>query len=154
MRSFRYDLRQLSQRCGASLRASRIVAVEPERRLAVTDDGERLAYDHLIVATGARLLWAVPGAVTYWGFTDEREVGDLMADLRSGDLRRVAFSMPAGHGWALPLYELALLAATVLGKAGDGRTRITVVTPELAPLEIFGRRIAAADGHGAGRATD
>jgi len=145
-RSFRYDLRRLSEHCGATLRASAIVAVEPERRLAVAHDGERLPYDHLIVATGARMLWAVPGAVTYWGMVDEGQVGDLIADLRSGRLRRVAFTMPAGHNWALPLYELALLAATVLGKAGNGQDRIAVVTPELAPLEIFGRRIAQQTG--------
>src|SRR6188768_1266637 len=52
-RSFRYDLARLSERCGATLRASTIAAVEPERRLAVTADGERFPYDHLIIATGA-----------------------------------------------------------------------------------------------------
>src|SRR6476620_11028674 len=61
-RAFRYDLRRLSQLCGASLRTSAIAAVEPERRIAITRDGERVLYDHLIVATGARMLWAVPGA--------------------------------------------------------------------------------------------
>jgi sulfide:quinone oxidoreductase len=48
--------------------------------------------------------------------------------------------MPPGPSWVLPLYELALLAATVLEKAGDDKTRLTVVTPEDAPLEIFGGR--------------
>jgi sulfide:quinone oxidoreductase len=134
-RSFRYDLRRLSEHCGASRRASSIAAVEPARRLAVTRDGERLPYDHLIVATGARMLWAVPGAVTYWGIADEGQVGDLIADLRSGRLRRVAFTMPTGHSWSVPLYELALLAA------GNGKAQITVVTPEAEPLEIFGRRV-------------
>jgi sulfide:quinone oxidoreductase len=134
-RSFRYDLRRLSEHCGASLRAGAIAAVEPARKLAVTRDGERLPYDHLIVATGARMLWAVPGAVTYWGITEEGQVGDLIADLRSGRLRRVAFTMPAGHSWSVPLYELALLVA------GNSKARITVVTPEPEPLEIFGRRV-------------
>jgi sulfide:quinone oxidoreductase len=140
-RSFRYDLRRLSECCGAALRASTIAAVEPQRRLAVTRDGERLSYDYLIVATGARMLWAVPGAVTYWGVADEGQVGDLIADLRSGHLQRIALTMPAGHTWALPLYELALLAAS-LGKVGNGGTRVTVVTPESVPLETFGRRVA------------
>jgi sulfide:quinone oxidoreductase len=141
-RAFRYDRRRLSELCGASLHASAIAAVEPERRIAVSRDGERLPYDHLIVATGARMLWAVPGAVTYWGVADEGQVGDLIADLRLGRLRRLAFTMPAGRSWVLPLYELALLAADVLDKTGNDRARITVVTPEGAPLEIFGPRAA------------
>ena len=63
------------------------------------------------------MLWAVPGAVTYWGVADEGQVGDLIAELRSGRLQRLVLTMPAGHSWALPLYELALLAASVVGKA-------------------------------------
>ncbi len=141
-RAFRYDLRRLSELCGASLYPSAIAAVEPERRLAISRGGERLPYDHLIIATGARMLWAVPGAVTYWGVADEGQMGDLLADLRLGRLRRLVFTMPAGHSWVLPLYELALLAANVLNKTANDRTRITVVTPEGAPLEIFGARAA------------
>jgi sulfide:quinone oxidoreductase len=141
-RAFRYDLRRLSELCGASLHPVAIAAVEPERRIALSRDGERLSYDHLIVATGARMLWSVPGAVTYWGVTDEGRVGDLIADLRLGRLRRLVLTMPAGHSWVLPLYELALLAANVLDKTANDRTRITVVTPEAAPLGIFGARAA------------
>lgn len=142
-RAFRYDLRRLTKLCGASLDASAIAAIEPERRVAITRDGERLSYDHLVVATGARMLWAVPGAVTYWGVLDEGQVGDLFAELRSGRLRRLALTMPPGHGWALPLYELALLAAGVVGEGVGDRARVTVVTPERSPLEIFGPRAAA-----------
>jgi sulfide:quinone oxidoreductase len=141
-RVFRYGLRSLSELCGGSLHQSAIAAVEPERRIAVGRNGEQLPYDQLIVATGARMLWCVPGAVTYWGVADEGQVGDLMADLRLGRLRRLAFTMPPGHSWVLPLYELALLAANVLNKTANTRTQITVVTPEAAPLEIFGSRAA------------
>jgi sulfide:quinone oxidoreductase len=141
-RAFRYDLRTLSELCGAPLHPGAIAAVDPERRVAISREGERFTYDRLIVATGARVLWAVPGAVTFWGVADEGQVGDLIADLRSGRLRRLVLTMPAERGWYVPLYELAVLVATVLGKAGDHRARITVVTPEAAPLGIFGARAA------------
>jgi sulfide:quinone oxidoreductase len=139
-RVFRYDLAEMARRCGAGFRPGGIVSVEPERRLAVTRDGEGLPYDYLVVANGARALWAVPGAVTFWGVADEGQVGETIADLRAGALSRLAFTMPGGHSWALPLYELALLGAAELEKAGVSGTRLTVVTPEDAPLELFGRR--------------
>jgi sulfide:quinone oxidoreductase len=139
-RIFRCDLGQVAERCDASFQADGIVSVDVERRLAVTRGGERLPYDHLVVASGARMLWAVPGAATFWGVADEGQVGDVIADLRAGALRRLVLTMPAGCNWALPLYELALLSVTALDKAGVARTRITVVTPEDAPLRLFGRR--------------
>lgn len=140
-RVFRYDLRQVAERCGASFHADGIVSVDPGRRLAVTRDGERLRYDYLVIASGVRMLAAVPGAVTFWGTADEGQVGDVIADLRAGSLRHLVFTMPGGRSWALPLYELALLAATELAKADAAlRTHLTVVTPEDAPLELFGRR--------------
>ena len=64
----------------------------------------------------------------------------VVSRLREGRLRRVVFTMPGGHGWALPAYELALLAATELKRAGIADTQLTIVTPEDGPLQIFGRR--------------
>ncbi len=139
-RTFRCDRGQIAERCGASFHADGIVAVDAERRLAVTNGGERLPYDHLVVASGVRMHWAVPGAVTFWGVADEGQVGDVIDELRAGALRRLVFTMPDGCSWVLPLYELALLGISALAKAGIGRTQITVVTPEDVPLELFGPR--------------
>jgi sulfide:quinone oxidoreductase len=118
-----------------------VATVDAERRRLVLESGERLAYDHLIVATGSRMQWAVPGAVTFWG-ANEGQVSEVIAALRGGRLRRLVLTMPAGYSWALPLYELALFAVTELEKAGNGQTRVIVVTPEDMPLEVFGRRAA------------
>lgn len=139
-RVFRYDMEALAARCGASFHADEIVSVEPGQRLATTRDGERLSYDFLLLATGVRMLWAVPGAVTFWGAVDEGQVGDVVADLRAGRLRSLVFTMPTGPSWGLPLYELALFAADELARARPRCTRLTVVTPEDAPLELFGHR--------------
>jgi sulfide:quinone oxidoreductase len=47
---------------------------------------------------------------------------------------RVVFTVPAGSGWTLPLYELALLAAHELPPGPD----LLIVTPEPRPLDVFG----------------
>lgn len=140
-RIFRYDLDEMAARCGASLHSDGIVAIESENQTAVTRHGGRVSYDYLLLCSGVRMLWAVPGAVTFWGVADEGQVGDVVTELRAGGLRRLVFTMPGGRSWALPLYELALLGATELSKAGISGTRLTVVTPEDAPLELFGRRV-------------
>jgi sulfide:quinone oxidoreductase len=139
-RVLRYDLADLAERCGAELRLDNIVSVDPPLRCATTHDGEEIPYDYLVVSPGSRLLWSVPGAVTFWGVADEGEMLEVVGRLREGRLRRLIFTMPGGHGWALPAYELALLAAGELSRHGITGTRITVVTPEDGPLLIFGRR--------------
>jgi sulfide:quinone oxidoreductase len=141
-RVFRYDLERLAERCGAVFRADGIVSVAPDQRVALTRDGERLSYDYLVVTGGVRMLWAVPGAVTFWGVADEGQVGDVISDLRAGALRRLVFTMAGGRSWALPLYELTLLGATELARSGVSGTELAIVTPEDAPLELFGRRAA------------
>jgi len=139
-RVLRYDLEHLADLCGAEFRLENVAAVDPGRRLATGHDGTEIPYDYLVVACGSRLLWSVPGATTFWGVADEGEVQAVVGRLREGRLRRVVFTMPGGHGWALPAYELALLAATELERHRVAGTEITVVTPEEGPLKIFGRR--------------
>ncbi len=139
-RVLRYDLAGVAASCGAHFRQENVAAIDPELRLARTHDGTEIPFDYLVVACGARLLWSVPGAVTFWGVADEGEMQDVVARLRQGRLRRLVFTMPGGHGWALPAYELALLAATEMAQTGIAGTRITIVTPEDGPLQIFGRR--------------
>lgn len=141
-RAFRYDMGDLSARCGAAFHPSGIVSIDPRRRIAATRDGERLPYGDLIVASGVRMLWSVPGAITFWGTADEGQVGDAIAALRAGTLKRLVFTMAGGRGWVLPLYELALLAATEVERADLDETRIVIVTPEEMPLEAFGQSVA------------
>jgi sulfide:quinone oxidoreductase len=141
-RLLRYDLDSIARRIGASFRLAGIFSADPESGTVVARDGERIPYDHLLVASGARTLWAVPGAVTFWGVADEGGLSGIVRKLRAGALRDVVFTMPGGHSWALPAYELALLGASVLAKSGIEDARLTVVTPEDAPLEVFGRGVA------------
>ncbi len=138
----RYDLEKLAARDDMSFHLGGIVSVNTEERWAATRDGTQIPYDYLIVASGTRMLWAVPGAVTFWGVADEGSVGAVVRKMRAGELRSVAFTMPSGCTWALPAYELALLASAVLARSGVKDARLSVVTPEDAPLQIFGRRVS------------
>ncbi len=139
-RVLRYGLEQLLERCDAEFRLENVGWIDTVLRCAHTHDGHELPYDYLIVACGARLLWSLPGATTFWGVADEGEVQEVVNRLREGRLRRLVFTMPGGHGWALPAYELALLAATEMKRSSVTGTRLTIVTPEDRPLQIFGRR--------------
>jgi sulfide:quinone oxidoreductase len=138
-RPMRYDLADLAARCGASCRSAAIGSVDGEAQRAQTHDGEEIAYDYLIVACGTRLLAGISGAVTFWGVADDGRVRDVVGELREGSVRRIAFTMPGGATWALPLYELALLADSELSKQGVQGTSIVIVTPEDTPLHVFGR---------------
>lgn len=139
-RVLRYDLERLSRSLGARFRLENVGWIDTALRRAHTHDGNEVPYDYLIVACGSRLLWSVPGATTFWGVADEGELQQIVKQLREGLLRRVVFTMPGGLGWALPAYELALLAATELKRSGITGTELIVVTPEDGPLQIFGRR--------------
>jgi sulfide:quinone oxidoreductase len=133
-----FDLDDLAARAGATFHPDSIVRVEPESRRAATSDGHEIDYDHLLIATGARTLAPIAGAQTFWGVSDEDRVVETMRRLRAGEIHRLAFTIPA-TGWPLPIYELALLAGAELQKLGirDG-AKLTIVTPEEAPLGVFG----------------
>src|ERR1044072_4353936 len=138
-RILRLDLGELAGRIGARFRLGGIRAVDPVTQQATARDGERIPYDYLLVCSGAWMFSAVPGSVTFWGVADEGGVGGVVRRLRAGVLRDAVFTMPAGHSWELPVYELALLAAETLTRSGIEDARVTVVTPERAPLELFGQ---------------
>jgi sulfide:quinone oxidoreductase len=110
-----------------------LVAVAPQARTAATGAGRDLSYDALLVATGGHGADAVHGALTFRG---PRE-GHALRALLDGQPSSIVFAGPPGATWPLPLYELALLSAADLRRAGAA-TKVTLVTPEPAPLSLFG----------------
>jgi sulfide:quinone oxidoreductase len=63
--------------------------------------------------------------------------GQAIRDLLAAQPPSIAFAAPAGCSWPLPLYELALLSAAELRDRG-ATTEVRLVTPEEAPLGLFG----------------
>jgi sulfide:quinone oxidoreductase len=118
----------LARRAPFDMRIGKLVDVEPGDHAAITDWGEPIPYDFLIVAVGALALPALEGAITFTGHPDAAAVEEAVAEHD-----RLAFVQPFAQGWSLPVYELALMAAAQRPDA-----RITVVTAEPAPLAAFG----------------
>ncbi len=139
----RFPLRPLVEAAGAGLRDGCVARVDPDRHSVRTEDGAELAYDVLLLALGALPVEAVPGALTFRGPEDGPALAALLEQALAGELRSIAFALPAGVSWPLPLYELALLTGTYLTDRGAMGVELTVVTPEETPLGLFG---AAASG--------
>jgi sulfide:quinone oxidoreductase len=140
----RFDLAALADGVGATYRSDALEAVEPAQRVIKTRAGRGLTYEALLIACGARMREAIPGAITFWGTGDASRFRALLEELEMGAVREVVFCMPGRAGWPLPLYELALMTAAHLAKRESGESRLTIATPEESPLELFGARASAA----------
>lgn len=131
-------LEVLAERAGAGYRQGSLAAVDAPARRVETSEGASLSYDTLVVASGAQSEEVVPGALTFQGPEDVGRFGELVKQVESGALERVAFAVPAGVSWPLPLYELTLLTARCAARSPSARAEITFVTPERGPLTLFG----------------
>ena len=120
-----------------------LAAVEPDRHEAITAYSGRLVYDALLVCVGARAVRVLPGAITFRGRADAAAVRSALDALQPGDCGTIAFAVPFGAFWTLPLYELAILAAASLRERGV-RAQIVMTSPEAEPLEAFGAQASAA----------
>jgi sulfide:quinone oxidoreductase len=138
------DLAQLADACGALFVVDTLASVDPDAHLARTAAAAELEYDALLVATGARPVAAVPGAITFRGPADVEAFSKLLSSLRAGARARVVFAVPGGVAWPLPLYELALQTARFLDLHGVEDVQIALVTPEETPLGLFGAAASAA----------
>ena len=135
----RYDLVNITRAHGAAMHLAGVQAVLPDEHELLTWDGRTLDYELLLIAIGARPTRALPGSVTVKGPGYTGRFRKMLDDLEQGRIRRVAFAVPSGASWPLPLYELALLTATHMARQGLPGVELSIVTPEEEPLELFGR---------------
>jgi len=135
------DLRAIVAEAGAELRIAGLTGVDDESSLARLDDGTSLEFDALVIATGTRLVSSVPGALTFAGTREVDAYRHMLDEIDAGDVASVAFAVPHGVTWPLPLYELALMTAR---RPAKHRAALTVVTPEDGPLDVLGPAAARA----------
>ena len=135
------DLRAIAADTGAELRIAGLAGVDDEGSHALLDDGTSVGYDALVIACGTNLVASIPGALTFAGTRDVDAYRHLLEEIDAGDVASVAFAVPHGVVWPLPLYELALMTAR---RPSKHRAALTLVTPEDGPLDVLGPAAARA----------
>ncbi|HEY6835127.1 MAG TPA: FAD-dependent oxidoreductase [Gaiellaceae bacterium] len=133
-----FPLAPLVDAAGGSAVSGRVSAVDLEDRVVLTEEGAQHSYDAALVALGASPREAVEGAVTFAGPKSAPALQAVLDDLLAGAVHKIAFAVPTGVTWPLPLYELALLTGSFALDHCAEDVKIVLVTPEDRPLALFG----------------
>jgi len=133
----RFSLARLAAQAEAELVHDSLVGVDVARRTAHTAGGLQIDYDALLVGVGASTHEMFEHATHVDDGRMDELLHGLVQDVEGGLVRRLAIVVPAPMPWPFPAYELALMASE---RAWDMQADMDIIllTPERAPLEIFG----------------
>ena len=139
----RYPLARIVHDAGAELLSDALAWVDRAGQIVHTEAGEEISYDALVLALGAKAIPLYRHAITIDDRCLDETLHGLIQDIEGGYISSLAFVSPGRMPWQLPLYEIALMTA---GRAYDMQVEldVTIVSPEDAPLAIFGS--GASDG--------
>jgi sulfide:quinone oxidoreductase len=113
-----------------------VKSVDPGEHTVELADGAELGYDYLVVCVGGHYHPALKGATTFPSPREPLPI-DRLLTVAAEEKRGLAFVVPSGVSWALPIYEVALMAKRRAAELGL-EVELTIVTPEETPLAIFG----------------
>jgi sulfide:quinone oxidoreductase len=138
----RHELAPLAEAKGARFVQRSVSSVDAAGRVVELDDGSKLDYDELVVCIGGTYKPALDQATTFPSGPEPYRADEVL-DRAAGKDHRMAFVVPHGVTWSLPLYEIALMTQRRAVERG-AEVKIAIVTPEAAPLAIFGPAASAA----------
>jgi len=139
----RYQLAEIAGDIGVELKQDAFKWLDPEQRVVHTEGGEQLPYDGLLLALGAVLRSRCRHALTLDDRRLDEQMHGLIQDVEGGYAHELAFLIPTPAPWPLPIYELALMTARRAWEM-QADVSITLVTPEDAPLALFGTAVSEA----------
>jgi sulfide:quinone oxidoreductase len=133
----RYPIERVAADTGARWVCDGLAWVDRKGRTVHTTGGQELPYDALLLAVGGRERASVQGVDVFTARSDDDTLHGIVQDIEAGTIGSVAFVLPAGPSWPLPLYELALLTAQ---RARDRNVKLDIafIIPGPRPLHAFG----------------
>jgi sulfide:quinone oxidoreductase len=137
----RRSLPGVAESLGASFVQSAVASVDSEAgRIGLAEGGE-LPFGQALIAVGARMRPALSSSHTLWSEESPTTIEQILTSVPdNGTLNLI---VPPGVTWPLPLYEFALMTARRLREVGERGIELMVITPEQAPLIVFGTQAAA-----------
>jgi sulfide:quinone oxidoreductase len=139
----RHKMDEIAAEVGVERRQDAFKRLDPERRIVHTEAGEALSYDALLLALGALPRARFKHALTLDDRQLDAQLHGLIQDVEAGYNHKLAFIAASPMPWPLPLYELALMSARRAFDMNEDAS-VTIVTPEDAPLAIFGATVSEA----------
>ncbi len=133
----RYSIDEIAQDIGAGFKHDAFKELDAPGRIVGTANGEQLEYDALLLAMGAKTRPRFRHALTIDDRHLDEQLHGLIQDVEEGYVHKLAFLVPSPVTWPLPIYELALMTANRAYEMNVD-LEITLITPEDAPLTIFG----------------
>jgi sulfide:quinone oxidoreductase len=133
----RRELEPLAAEFGARFVRQPLARMRPDDAVAELGDGTELGYDAAIVCIGTRLRPPFDGVHTLASGAP-LEINELLAQAAAHPSRRLALVVPPMVSWPLPVYEVAMMAERRVRELGL-EVDLEVITPESAPLIVFGR---------------
>jgi len=132
------SLAKLAQRHHLNWVSGKVTALDPAQQRLTIEGQAAIAYDYLLIATGASLAWDwVPGTGPHGGYTHSVCTPDHALEARQAWLAFLENPGPMvvgaapGAGCFGPAYEFALIADQALRRRGlRDQVPITYVTPE------------------------
>jgi sulfide:quinone oxidoreductase len=138
-----YQIQRFVEEAGAAWVRDAVAWVDRSGHVVHTTNGTAVPYDALLLAVGGRHRMPAPHALTFSGPDAAAQYRELLEAVDDGAVTSVAFVVPDGPAWPLPLYEIALLTAQY-ARDRVRRLEIVLTTPEPFPLSAFGEETGAA----------
>lgn len=139
----RYPMEAILQQVGATHLQDELAWVDPAVQVIHTRAGREMPYGALAIAVGAHAKPRFAHAITIDDAHLDELLHGLVLDVEEGFVRRLAFVIPARMAWPMPIYELALMTVARAFEM-NVEIEVSIVTPEEAPLAIFGSRASDA----------
>jgi sulfide:quinone oxidoreductase len=133
-----HALAPIAEEFDARFVQQRVTAVLPNAHMVELAEGSNLEFDKLIICIGARPRPAFAHAMPLRTDGTVLPIDSLLRETESSESGVIAFVIPPGRTWPLPVYELALMAQRRVRELGLQNVECCVVTPEEKPLIVFG----------------